>query len=96
MEQDIYKRLRIFLDELPTGFPATPTGIELKILKKLFTPEAELTMNLGKELEDLPRIAARTGRKEDDLASLLEKMAQKGIFIEPAKETKCNTKLISF
>jgi len=97
MEQDIYKRLRIFLDELPTGFPATLTGIELKILKKLFTPEeAELTMNLGKELEDLPRIAARTGRKEDDLASLLEKMAQKGIIYRARQGNQVQYKAYQF
>ena len=80
MGDDIYERLRGFLDTLPTGFPTTPTGVELRILKKLFTPEeAELTMNLRSEPEELSQIAARLGKKESELASKLEDMAQKGL-----------------
>ena len=80
MGDDIYERLRGFLDTLPTGFPSTPTGVELRILKKLFSPEeAELTMNLRSEPEELPQIAARLGKKESKLASKLEDMAQKGL-----------------
>lgn len=37
---DLYTRLREFLDRLPGGFPATDTGVEVKILKKLFTPSS--------------------------------------------------------
>ena len=80
MGNDIYERLRGFLDTLPTGFPSTPTGVELRILKKLFTPEeAELTMNLRSEPEALSQIAARLGKNESELASKLEDMAQKGL-----------------
>jgi Na+-translocating ferredoxin:NAD+ oxidoreductase subunit B len=80
MSQDIYERLRVFLDTLPTGFPATPTGIELRILKKLFTPEeAELAMNLKREPEDLSQIAARLGREKSELGSKLEEMVRKGL-----------------
>jgi ferredoxin len=80
MGNDIYERLRGFLDTLPTGFPTTPTGVELRILKKLFTPEeAELTMNLRSEPEELSQIAARLGKKESELAAKLEDMAQKGL-----------------
>ncbi len=80
MSNDVYERLRSFLDTLPTGFPTTPTGVELRILKKLFTPEeAELTMNLQNKPEELSQIAARLGRKESELVSKLEDMAQKGL-----------------
>ena len=27
---DVYTRLREFMDTLPAGFPATPTGVEIK------------------------------------------------------------------
>jgi electron transport complex protein RnfB len=80
MSDDIYERLRAFLDTLPTGFPSTPTGIELRILMKLFTPEeAELTMNLRSDPEDLSSIAARLGREEVELGSKLEEMVRKGL-----------------
>ncbi len=86
MSNDIYERLRAFLDTLPTGFPATPTGVELRILKKLFTPEeAELTLNLQSEPEDVSQIAARMGKKESEVASKLENMAQKGLIFRVHK-----------
>ena len=80
MSEDVYTRLRGFMDTLPAGFPATPTGVEIKILQKLFTPEqAQLTMKLEQEPEEVPAIAARTGIDESELAKKLEDMAQKGL-----------------
>ena len=34
---DIYRNLQLHLDQCTIGFPATTTGIELKVLKHLFT-----------------------------------------------------------
>jgi predicted transcriptional regulator len=68
------------LDTLSAGFPATPTGIEIRILKKLFTPEeAELTMRLKNEPEEVSLIAARIGMEESELAAKLEEMVMKGL-----------------
>ena len=80
MSTDVYTRLREFMDTLPAGFPATPTGVEIRILKKLFTPEqAELAMKLGREPEEVQEIAVRIGMDEPELARRLEEMAQKGL-----------------
>ncbi len=77
---DVYARLREFMDKLPGGYPETPTGVEIKILKKLWTPdEAELTMKLTNEPEEVAAIAKRIGADESELAEQLEAMAQKGI-----------------
>ena len=77
---DIYIQLRDFLDKMPAGFPTTPTGVELKILKKLFTPEqADLTMKLKNEPEEVPVIAERVGMDASEMAEKLEEMAQKGL-----------------
>ena len=79
MSEDVYGRLREFLDAMPAGYPATPTGVEIKILKKVFTPEqAELTMKLSQEPEEVQAIAARIGVEETELAQRLEEMALKG------------------
>ena len=44
---NIYRELQKHLDKLPIGFPATESGVELRILKKLFTPkQAELALKL--------------------------------------------------
>jgi hypothetical protein len=36
---DVYKRLAQKLDGLPNGYPATEGGVELKLLRNIFTPE---------------------------------------------------------
>ena len=64
------------MDKLPAGYPETPTGVEFRFLKKLLTPdEAELTMKLETEPEEVPAIAKRIGVDEKELAEKLEDMA---------------------
>ena len=47
MTDDIYQRLAKHLDKLPGGFPSTESGVELRLLRRLFTPEqAELAPHL--------------------------------------------------
>ena len=80
MTEDVYTRLRKFLDDLPVGYPETPTGVELKILKKIFTiEEAELTIQLSETPELVNDIAKRLDQDEQYLAKMLEDMAQKGL-----------------
>jgi electron transport complex protein RnfB len=79
MSEDVYTRLREFMDKLPAGYPTTPSGVEIKILKRLFTPEqAELVMKLSKDPEDIATIAQRTGIDESELSERLEELAQRG------------------
>jgi ferredoxin len=79
MSDDVYTRLREFLDGLPGGFPATDSGVEIKILKRYFTPdEAELAMQLGRIPEPAAAIAGRLGVDPGELAIKLEKMASEG------------------
>jgi len=79
MNEAVYTRLREFMDTLPGGYPATSSGVEIRLLKKLFTPEqAELTMKLGQEPEEVQSIAARIGTDETELAEKLEELALKG------------------
>ena len=35
----VYRRLARRLDNLPGGFPSTETGVEQRILRRLFSPE---------------------------------------------------------
>ena len=86
MTENIYRNLREFLDKLPGGFPETPTGVEIKLLKKLFSPEqAELAVELRREPEECSAIAARTGISEDILSERLEEMARKGLIFRTRK-----------
>ncbi len=77
---EVYEVLANHLDNLPGGFPRTDTGVELRILKRLFTPEeADLAVCLSMLPEDVSAIAARSGRSETDLAERLDKMSRKGL-----------------
>jgi hypothetical protein len=42
---DVYKRLARKLDELPEGYPTTRSGVELKILRKIFTVRAACSLD---------------------------------------------------
>ncbi len=89
MSKDVYARLREFMDTLPAGYPATPTGVEIRILKKLFSPqEAELTMQLNTEPEEVPSIAARVGLTAAEAGTMLEEMARKGLIFRIRRDDK--------
>lgn len=77
---DVYTRLREHLDRLPAGFPATESGVELRILKRLFTPdEAELAAHVSMKLEPATAIALRAGISEEQAATRLEQMSRRGL-----------------
>ena len=47
MTDKIYRELAKVLDTLPNGFPPTESGVEIKLLKKIFRPQdAELFCDL--------------------------------------------------
>ena len=79
MSNSIYRKLAKVLDALPNGFPATPDELEIKVLKKIFTPdEAELFCDLKLSPETAEQIAERTGRPLDGLEAKLTSMCKRG------------------
>ncbi|MBF0233517.1 Ferredoxin (4Fe-4S iron-sulfur cluster binding protein) [Desulfamplus magnetovallimortis] len=86
MTASIYHQLREQMDQYSTGFPATKSGVELKILEKLFTEEdAELYLDLSMLLESAENFAARTNRSPEDASAKLENMAQRGLLFRHVK-----------
>ncbi len=86
-EGDVYRRLQKHLDALPVGFPATESGVELRILKRLFTEEeAEVALGLNAVPEPVETIRRRVpGHAGDELERTLDRMVEKGaIFGGPA------------
>ena len=77
---DVYRRLQERLDELPVGYPATESGVELRILKRLFTPEeAEVALGLSAVPETVETIRHRLpGRTTEELERMLDRMVEKG------------------
>jgi ferredoxin len=77
--EDVYKKLARRLDAIPHGFPATESGVELKILAKIFTPqEAELASIMRLTPEPATEIAARAGGDAGEVEGMLREMARKG------------------
>ena len=61
--EDVYERLVAALDALPHGFPRTPSGVEIKLIKKAFTEdEVWLASHLTRTPETAAEIAKRVGR----------------------------------
>jgi len=84
---DVYEALREFLDNFPLGFPSTASGVEIKILRKLFSPEeAETAVLLLPMPEEVASIAERTGRDPEKLGEMLEAMSKKGLVFRSHRE----------
>jgi ferredoxin/DNA-binding transcriptional ArsR family regulator len=96
-EQAIYERLAAALDKLPNGFPQTRDRLDLKILKKLFTPEqAALALNLSGSLEAVDDIAKRLGSSVEEATEQLMKLAKTGLARTDIKEGKRRFRLGPF
>ncbi len=79
---DIYERLRERLDKFPQGFPKTASGVEIEILKNLFTPdEAEIMFWLRPWPEPVSVIAARMKSDEKELGKILYDMSTRGLIL---------------
>ena len=79
MADDIYRKLAKVLDTLPNGFPSTESGVEIKLLEKIFTPrQADLFCDLRLTFETAEEIAGRTGRPLEGLEEELKQMREAG------------------
>lgn len=97
MIPDPHRRLAERLDALPNGFPPTSSGIELRLLAKLFSPEeAELASRLRSTLETADKIAERTGDDPERLRKLLKKMARRGLIAAGKSAGGIGFKLMPF
>jgi ferredoxin len=80
MAKEIYQKLQEQLDQYSIGFPATDSGVEIKILERLFTEEeAEIFLHLSMVLERPESVAQRIERKPEAVSGMLAHMADKGL-----------------
>jgi electron transport complex protein RnfB len=79
----VYRDLQEHLDRLPVGYPPTRSGVELRILKQLFSPEeARIACQLSMLPEPVARIHKRmkgNGITANQLEEILDRMDKKGI-----------------
>ncbi|MGD8952610.1 MAG: 4Fe-4S dicluster domain-containing protein [Desulfobacterales bacterium] len=81
-DDQIYIRLQKHLDDQAVGFPATRSGVEIKILKHIFTPqEAEIVSYLNYKPQPLQTIFGRVEHLVEtpaELEKLLDRIQKKG------------------
>jgi len=79
---NLYQKLARHLDGLPGGFPPTQSGVELRILRRLFAEdEAALALHLGLIPVEAAIIAHRAGIPRPDAEQRLAAMARKGLIM---------------
>ena len=80
--EDLYRKLQQHLDRMPVGFPATESGVEIRILKHLFTPRQAV---VALALSAIPEPAGAVHRRLkpamslDECTEALNEMAAQGL-----------------
>lgn len=80
-QRQIYRLLQQHLDRQPVGFPATWSGTDLRLLRRMFTPdEAGVALQLSDQPLALTTIVERTAAEfpAEQTARLLDSMFAKG------------------
>jgi Fe-S-cluster-containing hydrogenase component 2 len=82
----VYRRLQEHIDKMPVAYPATESGVELRLLQHLFTPEeAEMALHLSAVPEPLEKVysrARKAGIGLEELRNGLDDLAGKGAILK--------------
>jgi NAD-dependent dihydropyrimidine dehydrogenase PreA subunit len=85
----VYHKLAKHLDDMPAGFPSTESGVELRILKRFFTPdEAGLALHVTLIPEEARVIARRAKISSKEAESRLYEMSLKGLIYRINSDSK--------
>ena len=81
-EIDVYRALQQHLDRMPIGYPATQSGVEINLLKLIFTPrEAQIATHLGykhKTTDQIFETAKAEVDSKQELTRILDGIVSKG------------------
>jgi len=99
LPSEVYRRLQEHFDSFPLRFPATESGVEIRLLKRLFSPiEAEIASvikcgHVGslETYETLDEIFARIkhlGHTKEEVEQHLDNMARKGSIMGSTRNGK--------
>jgi electron transport complex protein RnfB len=80
MTSDVYYRLRERLDQYSLGFSTTESGVELRLLQKLFTEEeAAMYLHLSRDLQTAGDVAKNASLDPQKTEQVLRRMTEKGL-----------------
>jgi NAD-dependent dihydropyrimidine dehydrogenase PreA subunit len=81
-ESDVYRKLQQHLHKMPVGFPPTKTGVEIDLLKSIFTPEqATIATHLDykhKTIDQIYESANEEIDSKDELKLILDETVSNG------------------
>ena len=82
----VYRNLQKHIDNMPVGFPPSESGLDIRLLKHLFSPEeAEIALELSTLPEPLEKIQKRLIKKGivvDNLEQTLDRLVKKGAIVD--------------
>ena len=82
MIEILFRKLQQHLNQLPMGFPSTKSGVEIRLLKKMFDEEeAAIALALTPEAQTAEDVAEKLGSDPKATADGLERMATKGLVL---------------
>jgi electron transport complex protein RnfB len=97
LPDDVYEQLSDALNRLPNGFPRTPSGVEIKLLKKIFSSEeASIAARLTGSMESVDKIAERIGLSAGELQAKLMKMSERGLLWRRGSGAELSFRLAPF
>ena len=95
--ESVYTKLRERLDTYSFGFPATRSGVEITLLKKLFSEsDAEFFLHLSQKLESAEDISARLKLTAEQVKNTLENLSGRGLIFRQDSEGKTRYGAIPF
>jgi len=90
INDDVYRDLQKALDKLPIGYPETESGVEIRILKKIFTPkQAFIGSKLGFELKALQEIYKSIEKESftlEKVEEILDEMHDLGLILKVIRD----------
>ena len=97
MGQEAYKKLAEKLDQLPNRYPATESGVEIRLLEKMFAPEeAALAAEMLGDKESASVIAERAGVPVEDAKQILKDMVRNNLILFSKKDNELVFGLMPF
>jgi len=97
MSKNVFERLADALDQLPNRYPRTDTGVELRLLQKIFSEEeACLAQQLCGTPEPVDDVAERMGLPVADVRARLMRLVRRGLVWLVKVEGKVRFRLAPF
>ncbi len=97
MKEHVFEKLAEALDRLPNGFPRTASAVEIRILKKIFSPEeAALACQLTGTMESVAAVAERAGLPVSETSRRLFKLVRRGMVWMDKQEGQACFRLAPF